>query len=233
MGHTKETKAPCHAAPVAAQRSIGQTWRMLRVRPPRWHLLLAAILLPLTSVHAASSHWHYDTVHSQVLFSIGHNGYSHPFGRLPIARGWLRFDPDNWSAAATELDIDLTGVDMGDEAWNKAVCRPALLDCARHRYAHFASISVKRTDAHHGVLHRQLSLSGITRPPDFPFTFNRAGMTIYGLHTVAGFSATTTLDRTSFGITAYPGSIGKPVTVRLELEAIRDHGAASGSKESP
>lgn len=205
---------------------------MFRPRPSRWCLPLAAILLPLTPVHAASSHWHYDTVHSQVLFSIGHNGYSHPFGRLPVARGWLRFDPDHWSDAATALDIDLAGVDMGDEAWNKAVCSPALLDCARHRYAHFASISVERTDAHHGVLHGQLSLRGITRPLDLSFTFNRAGMTIYGLHTVAGFSATITLDRTHFGITAYPGSIGKQVTIRLELEAIRDHGAASGSKES-
>lgn len=206
---------------------------MYRIRP--WHglLPLAAIMLPLAPTHAAASHWHYDTVHSQVLFSIGHNGYSHPFGRLHIARGWLRFDPGNWSDAATELDIDLAGVDMGDEAWNTAVCRPVLLDCAHHRYAHFASISVERTDAHHGVLHGQLSLRGTTRPLDLPFTFNRAAMTIYGLHTVAGFSATTTLDRTSFGITAYPGSIGKQVTVRLELEAIRDHGTASGTKESP
>jgi polyisoprenoid-binding protein YceI len=206
---------------------------MFRPRPSRWYLSLAAILLPLTPVYAASNHWRYDTVHSQVLFSVGHNGYSYPFGRLHIARGWLQFDPDDWNNAATELDIDLASVDMGDSAWNKAVCRPALLDCARHRYAHFASISVERTDAHRGVLHGQLSLRGITSPLDLPFTFNRAAMTIFGLHTIAGFSATATLDRTSFGITAYPGSIGKQVTVTLELEAIRDQGAASGSKESP
>lgn len=198
----------------------------------RWLLTLAATVLPLVPAHAAAERWRYDTVHSQVLFSVSHNGYSYPVGRLHIARGWLRFDPDDWSDAATALDIDLASVDMGDDAWNAAVCRPLLLDCAHGRYAHFVSTGVERKDAHHGVLHGRLTLRGITRPLDLPFTFHRAAMTIYGLHTIAGFSATTTLDRTSFGMTAYPGSIGKQVEIRLELEATRDHRTAPTLKES-
>ncbi|WP_426700764.1 YceI family protein [Rhodanobacter sp. Col0626] len=198
----------------------------------RWLWCLAATLLPL-AVHAAADGWRYDTVHSQILFSISHNGYSRPFGRLHIARGWLRFDPDDWSNAATELDIDLAGVDMGDAGWNAAVCKPALLDCAGDRYAHFASTRVERTDDHHGVLHGQLTLHGITRPLDLPFTFNRAAKTMYELHKVAGFSATATLDRSSFGITANPGSIGGQVSVWLELEAVRDDHAPTTSKEQP
>jgi polyisoprenoid-binding protein YceI len=192
---------------------------------------VAAFLLPLASVHAAAEGWRYDTVHSQILFSISHNGYSRPFGRLHIARGWLRFDPDDWSTAATELDIDLAGVDMGDAGWNAAVCKPALLDCEHARYAHFTSTRVERTDDRHGVLHGQLTLHGITRPMDLAFTFNRAAKTIYELHKVAGFSATGTLDRSSFGITANPGSIGDQVNVWLELEAVRDDHVPTTPKE--
>lgn len=208
---------------------------MSRLCPTRWLccLALAAALLPLTSARAATDSWRYDTVHSQILFSISHNGYSRPFGRLHIARGWLRFDPDDWSSAATELDIDLAGVDMGDAGWNRAVCKPALLDCARDRYAHFASTGVQRTDDQHGVLHGQLTLHGVTRPLDLQFTFNRAAKTIYELHKVAGFSATAMLDRENFGITANPGSIGQQVNVWLELEAVRDDHAIPSSKEQP
>lgn len=65
---------------------------MHRSRTIGWLLCAAATALPAATAHAAS--WHDDTVHSQVLFSISHNGYSRPFGRLHIARGWLRFDPD-------------------------------------------------------------------------------------------------------------------------------------------
>lgn len=201
---------------------------MLYVRANAWLWWLVAILLPLAPVHAAT--WRYDTVHSQVLFSISHNGYSRPFGRLHIAKGWLRFDPDDWSHAATELDIDLHSLDMGDPDWDKAVCTKALLDCDKYHYAHFASTRVERTDARHGVLHGQLSLRGVTLPVSIPFTFNRAGATIYGLHTVVGFSATVMLNRNDFGMRAYAGSIGEHVNVWLELEAIRDN---PSSKEKP
>ena len=53
-----------------------------------------------------------------------------------------------------------------------------------------------------------------------PFTFNRAAKTIYGLHAVAGFSATAALDREHVRHHRDPGSIGQQVNVWLELEAI-------------
>ncbi|HET6431699.1 YceI family protein [Dyella sp.] len=175
--------------------------------------------------HAALQNYRYDTVHSQVLFSITHDGYSRPFGRLHVSRGWLKFDPDDWASSSTELDIDLTSLDMGDADWNRAVLKPALLDGAGHRYAHFASTSVERTGDRHGVLHGTLTLRGVSRPLDIAFTFNRLATTIYGMHTVAGFSGRTTLHRRDFGITAFANSIGDDVVVWLEIEAIRDDGA--------
>ena len=65
---------------------------MSRARPTRWLLLLLAI--PSMAAFAGTHEYRYDTVHSQIVFSIDHDGYSRPFGRLHIARGWLRFDPD-------------------------------------------------------------------------------------------------------------------------------------------
>lgn len=193
--------------------------------------LLACALLsaPFAAAWAAAGSYRYDTVHSQVVFSIDHNGYSRPFGRLHIAGGTLRFDPADWSRSSTELDIDLAGLDMGDADWNKAVCKPDLLDCARHPTAHFASTSVERKDDQHGVLHGTLTLRGVARPVDLPFTFNRTGTTVFGMHEVAGFSATAMLDRTDFGITSNPGSVGRDVMVWLEVEAIRDEHAAPAS----
>ena len=184
-------------------------------------LACAALLCPLAA-GAAGHRYRYDTVHSQILFSVSHDGYSRPFGRLHIARGWLRFDPDDWSHAATALDIDLASLDMGDGDWSAAVLKPAFLDAGKARYAHFASTSVERKDDSHGVLHGELTLRGVTRPIDIPFTFNRQARTIFGLHTIAGFSATAMLDRTDFGMTANQASIGQHVSVWLEIEAIRE-----------
>jgi polyisoprenoid-binding protein YceI len=197
--------------------------------------LLCFVLLGLGSLdiaHAAESSYRYDTVHSQILFSIDHNGYSRPFGRLHIAKGVLRLDPANLSQASTELDIDLSSLDMGDATWNAAVLKPNFLDSGKTRYAHFVSTGVDQKDANHGVLHGQLTLRGVTKPIDINFTFNRAAKTIYGLHTVAGFSGNAMLDRTDFGMTAFKGSVGQSVSVWLELEAIKDDDAGK-TNEAP
>jgi polyisoprenoid-binding protein YceI len=198
----------------------------------RFVFAIACAGLAPATLQAAPATYRYDATHSQILFSIDHNGFSRPFGRLHIARGWLRFDPDDWSQSATELDIDLDSLDMGDAAWNDAVKKPAFLDVAKNRYAHFVSTSVERKDDAHGVLRGDLTLRGVTRPVELAFTANRRGSTIYGMHAVAGFSATTMLNRDDFGITSNANSIGHGVSVWLELEAIQDDKAQS-NKESP
>jgi polyisoprenoid-binding protein YceI len=218
---------------LAAQRGFRQTAAMLS-RPPYALLTLCiGFALAPALVRAAADTYHYDPVHSQIVFSIDHDGFSRPLGRLHVANGWLRFDPDDWSHSATELDIDIAGVDMGDAAWNSAVCKPSLLDCKTYPTAHFTSTAVERTDATHGVLHGVLSLHGTSSPMDIPFRVNRVGKTIYGLHTIAGFSATTSLDRTTFGITGFPNAIGHDVAIWLELEGIRDSHISTNDKEHP
>jgi polyisoprenoid-binding protein YceI len=215
------------------QRHSARLPCMSRLRSISLTTCLAACLAPLGVTHAAMASYRYDTVHSQILFSISHDGYSRPFGRLHISKGWLHFDRDDLSTASTELDIDLASLDMGDAEWNAAVCKPALLDCAHDRYAHFVSTGVERKDAGHGVLHGELTLRGHKQPLDIPFTFNRAARTIYGMHEVAGFSAAVMLNRDTFGITANAGSIGQQVSVWLELEGVRDDDASHSTKENP
>lgn len=182
---------------------------------------------------AAASDYRYDTVHSQIVFSIDHDGFSRPLGRLHIAQGTLHFDPDDWSKSATELDIDMRGVDLGDAAWNEAACKASLLDCKTYPTAHFVSTSVERNDDKHGVLHGTLTLHGVSQPIDIPFRVNRIGTTIYGMHTVAGFSATATFDRTAFGIDGFPNAVGHSIAIWLELEGIRDSRTSANDKEHP
>ena len=201
--------------------------------PSRTLLALAGLLAPFAVAWAAPASYHYDTTHSQIVFSIDHNGFSRPFGRLHIANGWLRFDPDDWTHASTELDIDLASLDMGDAAWNAAVLKPTYLDAAKARCAHFASTSVERKDDTHGVLHGNLTLRGVTHTIDIAFTVNRHGTTIYGLHTIAGFSGSASLNRDDFGITATPNAIGRDVSVWLELEAIQDDPNDASKKDTP
>ena len=195
----------------------------------RWASILAGLALALAATTAAAHPLDYriDTVHSQVLFSADHDGYSRPVGRLAIARGWLRFDPDDWGASKVVADIDLASADLGDKGWNDAVTAARFLDAAQFPMAHFESVSVTRTGKHAGTLEGRLTLRGVTLPVQVAFTVNRVGATLFGFETIAGFSGRATLDRTQFGMTAFPRAIGTEVAIRLEIEAMLDRHAES------
>lgn len=185
-----------------------------------WLLLLAA--------GAAVAHpldYRIDIVHSQVLFSADHDGYSNPVGRLAIVRGWLRFDPDDWGASKVVADIDLASADLGDKGWNKAVTGSNFLDVAKFPTAHFESDTVTKTGERTGTLDGKLTLRGVTLPVKVDFTVNRVGATLFGFETIAGFSGHATLDRTQFGSTAFAKAVGTSVSIRLEIEAKLDRGA--------
>ncbi|HET7561282.1 MAG TPA: YceI family protein [Rhodanobacteraceae bacterium] len=182
-------------------------------------------LLLLSVAAAACAHpldYRIDTVHSQILFSADHDGYSKPVGRLAIARGWLRFDPKDWAASKVVADIDLASADLGDKSWNAAVTGRNFLDAAKFPTAHFESTSVTKTGDHTGTLAGTLSLHGVSLPVTVEFTVNRVGATLFGFETIAGFSGSATLDRTHFGITAFPKAVGTQVALRFEIEAKLD-----------
>lgn len=180
---------------------------------------LLALAPALASAGAVT--YRMDPVHSQVVFNVDHNGFSRSFGRLRIVEGTVVFDRDDWSKSSVQATIDLASVDMGDPDWDKAVRGSNLLDSDRTRTARFVSDSVEKRGEDEGIAHGKLTLRGTTLPLDIPFRVNRIGKTIYGLHTIAGFSAHISLDRTAYGMTANRGSIGTDVGVWLEIEAIR------------
>ncbi|HEX5960851.1 MAG TPA: YceI family protein [Rhodanobacteraceae bacterium] len=184
--------------------------------------------LALLVAGAAAAHpldYRIDSVHSQVLFSASHDGYSNPVGRLSVARGWLRFDPDDWGASKVVADIALASADLGDKSWNDAVTGRNFLDAAQFPLAHFESGKVTKTGTDTGMIEGRLTLHGVTLPVEVMFTVNRVGATLFGFETIAGFSGQAKLDRTRFGMTAFPKAIGTEVTLRLEIEARLDRDA--------
>lgn len=193
-------------------------------------LMLGLVLAPVAASAEALS-YHIDPVHSQVVFNVEHNGFSRSFGRLRITDGTVRFDRDDWSKSSVDATIDLTSVDMGDNDWSKVVQGADLLDAAHAHTAHYVSDTVEKKNDDEGVVHGKLTLRGVTLPLDIPFRVNRVGKTIYGLHTVAGFSAQVTVDRTAYGMTSNRNSIGTNVAVWLEIEAIRGEGSSTNDKE--
>ncbi len=191
--------------------------------------LTAALMLPLliaaapaTARAADTTTWRLDTTHTQIVFFADHLGLSNGIGRVRVREGWFRFDPDDWSNAQAEVVIDLTSVDMGDAKWSDAVRSGQFLDVTRWPTARFTASRLEKTGDVSGVLHGELVLRGKTQPVELAVTFNRIGRDPYAFRTKAGFTATTTLARGAFGMTRFADVVGENVSLRIEVEGIRD-----------
>lgn len=190
------------------------------------HLFLLALLAVLpAAASAAPRDYRFDTVHTQVLFSLSHLGYSHPTGRLHVKSGFVRFDEDDWGSAQVDVLIDSASVDMGDAARSDKLRSHEFLAVERYPTAHFVSTRVEKTGDRDGIVHGKLTLLGATRALDLAVKFNRAGVDPYTFKNTIGFSATATLKRSDFGMNKYLPDIGDAVELRIEVEGLRDRDA--------
>lgn len=192
------------------------------------HLLACAGLLAVADadVRAAGPETYaLDPVHTRVVFLIEHAGFSRSMGAISGSSGTLRFDRDDWRSAQVDVTVPLTRLDLGDPKWNTAALAANLLDGKRHPEARFVSRQVEGVDVDHAQVCGDLTLRGVTQPLCMEVRFNALKRhPLPPFRRTAGFSATATLSRKAFGMTAWPSVIGDEVTLLIEAEAVRQRG---------
>lgn len=198
---------------------------------PRILLLLCCALAVPCAASAQPATYRLDPVHTRVVFAVSHAGYSQALGTVSGSTGTVVFDPDDWSTAKLSVSIPVTRVDMGDDAWNRAVRGQGLLDAAVYPVATFVSTHIQPKDRQHAQVCGTLALHGATRDACLDVTFNQLKrLTVPPFRRIAGFSATATLSRKAFGIDAWPGVIGDEVQLRIEAEAAPGDAASPQSR---
>jgi polyisoprenoid-binding protein YceI len=190
----------------------------------RWLLagLAGAFALSALDVSAAPATYALDPVHTRVMFAVEHAGFSKAIGTVSGSTGSLSFDPDDWTGARLEAQVPIARFDLGDEKWNKAAAARNLLDTGDHPVATFTSTRVEPIDATHASVFGTLTLRGVAQEVKLDVTLNalkRHPMPPF--RRTVGFSATTTISRKAFGMTAWPTVIGDQVELRIEAEATR------------
>lgn len=183
-----------------------------------------------------------DPVHTRVMFAVSHAGFSNAIGTVTGSTGSLVFDPDDWRSARLDVSVPIARLDLGDAKWNAATLAANLLDGARYPDARFVSDTVEPVeadnDAEADVASRvrvcgQLTLRGISRPLCMDVVLNALKRhPLPPFRRTAGFSATATLSRSDYGVSAWKSLIGDSVELRIEVEAVRG-GAAGSSAATP
>ncbi|WP_425563059.1 YceI family protein [Luteimonas vadosa] len=186
-------------------------------------VIVVASLLAIAGARAAGAETYaLDPVHTRVQFAVDHAGFSKALGTVSGSSGVLRFDPEDWGTAMLRADIPLSRLDLGDEKWNRATMARNLLDVENHPVARFVSTRVQPLSPGRACVFGDLRLRGVTREVVLDVRLNGLGRhPLPPFRRTVGFSATTTLSRSDFGITAWQSVIGDRVDLRIEAEATR------------
>lgn len=184
--------------------------------------LLVGGALGTAPAHAASEDYVLDPVHTRVMFAVEHAGFSKAIGTLSGSTGSLSFDPEDWSTARVDVSIPLRQTELGDAKWNRATLGGSLLDAQRFPDARFVSTRVEPVDEKRARVVGDLTLRGVTREITLDVVFNVVKRhPLPPFRRTAGFSATTAIKRSDFGISAWKSMIGDEVELRMEVEAVR------------
>lgn len=187
-------------------------------------LLPLAVMAPSAlAASAKTASFALDPVHTRIAFQVSHAGFSNPIGSFSGSTGRLEFDDKDWSTARLDVRIPLASLNLGDEKWQQKILDSTFFNASKFPEAHFVSTQVKMSDPQHGSVIGDLTLHGVTHPVTLSVTLNALKRHPLTLKKTAGFSATATLSRKDFGITAWEHLVGDQVQLLLEVEAVRVH----------
>ncbi len=163
---------------------------------------------------AAVTAWTVDKTASKIAWSTTFQGEAIN-GAFAGYSAQITFDPDKLAQSHVKVSIDLASVASGDNDRDGTLKSDQFFNVSSFPKAVYEASKFTKTDATHFVAHGKLSLHGVSKPLDLPFS-----LTIKDKD--ADMSGTADLDRTAFSVgsgdyaktDAIPGIIKVAITVK-------------------
>lgn len=192
----------------------------MRRSPAFARFALASFLASsLFAAHAAPLTYKLDPNHTLVLAQWNHFGYSHPVAHFGQAAGTLVYDADNVAASSVNVTLPMAGLDALVPDLTEHLRSADFFDAAQWPNATFKSTKVEKISDTRLKVTGDLTLRDVTRPVVLDVTLNKAGEGRNGQPKV-GFEATTTIQRSAWGIAKFIPNVADDVQIRISTEAL-------------
>ena len=189
--------------------------------------IVSAIVMLLAPVGASASTWNIDPEHSSIQFKVSHLGLVDVKGIFRKYQGTVTLDEKDIAKSSVNVTIETASVDTGVEKRDEHLRTDDFFDAAKHPTITF--VSKKVTPAGKGKLkvYGDLTICGVTKAVVLDVTGPTKELKDPWGNIRRGVSATTTINRTEFGLTYNKILdngilvIGNKVTISLEAELIK------------
>ena len=169
--------------------------------------------------------WEIDPDHFSLAFEVGHIGYQKQLGFFLEATGEFLFDPESLEFFSGNVEVNASSVFTNNEDRDSHLNGRDFLNSKRYPVVSFEAIEFfPNENRNGGELHGSLILLGVAGPVVLAVTINKRAEYPFGHRKeTLGVSATTTLDRSQWGMDygVANNMVGDLVTLRFEFEAIQ------------
>ena len=189
-----------------------------------------------------------DPWHTSVTWRVKHLGLSNYTARFKVVDATLLFDPADLAANSVEVTIDPLTVetDFGGDykgthpdspyaGFNEQLAKsPDFFNAGEFPQIKFKSTGVTQTDTATGTVTGDLTFRGVTLPVTLDVTYNGMVQLPWtpGQDRI-GFSATTTLKRSDFGMDGNLEFIGDEIDIVIETEFLQELPADVATDAAP
>ena len=185
------------------------------------NVLAVATALTFTSSasFAKTVDYKIDPTHSATVFTWDHFGFSTPSGNFTNIQGVIKVDEKNPEKSSVNVTIPLESVNSNVKLLDEHLLGAEWFDAKKYPTITFKSTKVETTDSKNFKITGDLTVKGVTKPVVLDAVLNKkAPHPMTKLDTV-GFNATTSFDRSAFGIAAYVPNVGDKISVNITTEA--------------
>ena len=179
----------------------------------------AAVLALGASPALAADEFAFDHSHTHVLFFVDHLGFSTTQGEFLEFDGTLMLDTEAPENSSVTVSIATDSIDTGYADRDEHLRNSDFFNVEEYPEMTFASTGVTVTGENSAEVAGDLTILGVTQPVTLDVTLNGLGAHPFNGSTVAGFSATTTISRSEFGMDFGVPAIGDEIEIRIETEA--------------
>ncbi len=180
----------------------------------------AALVMSATMASAAPVAYELDPSHSQVIFSYQHLGFSTTHGMFSGFGGELLFDKENPAASSVSVSMPARSMMTGWQARFEHFMSDDFFGADEGDMITFTSTGIEVTGDNTAKITGDLSMHGVSKSVVLDAVLNKAGEhPMKDGQEWAGFSATTTLLRSDYGLDMFAPYVSDEVAVEISIEA--------------
>lgn len=160
-----------------------------------------------------------DPTHTATVFTWNHFGFSTPSANFSDIQGTINVDNAKPANSSVNVTIPLSSLNTNVKALDEHLKTADFFDAAKYPNITFKSTKVQALGKNKYKITGNLTVKDVTKPVVLDAVLNKQGIHPMTKAEAIGFNATTSFNRSAFGVGAYVPNVDDKITVNITTEA--------------